>query len=336
MAGGTEGEDERQIRSRGSAAARSGRDPAVVIRPLRRRDLPAFVELWTHQWPDDLTTPASEAWRLDHPVRGEHGRRRVATEGARVVGWAIAGRSTWTAGRVGCAYVGVRPERRERGIGRLLWEVAERHLERLAVTRTNSGSKVSDEAAARFVEARGFRPTRRDQAWSVDPRAVATTGLPERLRAAPAAGLRLVPVRDLLDRPEDLYRLELALEGDLPSDLPIGQSYQAWRVHDFDTPLFAPDASFCVLDGDDPVAVTWIYLDEARHRAGHGMTGTLPAYRHRGLARLVKLASIRWLSEHGVTTLFTDNDTENGDMLTLNEHLGFRPLIQYQLWARGA
>jgi GNAT superfamily N-acetyltransferase len=82
--------------------------------------------------------------------------------------------------------------------------------------------------------------------------------------------------------------------------------------------------------------MTWIRLDAAGLRARHGMTGTLPAYRHRGLARLVKLASIRWLAEHGVTALFTDNDTENRDMLALNEHLGFRPLTVFALWAREA
>ena len=64
------------------------------------------------------------------------------------------------------------------------------------------------------------------------------------------------------------------------------------------------------------------------------MTGTLPAYRHGGLARLVKLASIRWLARHGVTAPFTDNDTENRDMLALNEHLGYRPLVVIQLWIR--
>jgi GNAT superfamily N-acetyltransferase len=143
-----------------------------------------------------------------------------------------------------------------------------------------------------------------------------------------------MPVRELLARPEALYALNNALEHDLPSDVPIDEPYAAWLLHEFEVPTFSPDASFCVLADEEPVAMTWIHLDEIGRRARHGMTGTLRPYRHRGLARLVKLASIQWLAEHGVTVLFTDNDTANTDMLALNEHLGFRPLTVFAMFVR--
>lgn len=77
-----------------------------------------------------------------------------------------------------------------------------------------------------------------------------------------------------------------------------------------------------------------MFVDLGGRRAGHGLTGTLPAYRHRGLARLVKLASLEWLADRGVTIVYTDNDSTNADILALNEHLGFRPLGDIELWAR--
>ena len=55
------------------------------------------------------------------------------------------------------------------------------------------------------------------------------------------------------------------------------------------------------------------------------MTGTLRAYRGRGLARLAKLAGIRWCAENGVHTLLTANDSQNAPMLAINERLGYRP-----------
>lgn len=206
----------------------------------------------------------------------------------------------------------------------------------LAPDRTLSRAERGDDAAARFLAARGFHRTRSNQAWSVDPRTVVLDDLPGRVAAAEAAGLRVVPIRRLLDRPADLYRLHRLLQRDLPSDEPIAQSYAVCRVHELDTPLLEPDASFCVLAGDDPITLTWINLDLAGHRASHGMTGTRHDYRHRGLAWLVKLASIRWLAPHAVTALYTDSDTENRDMLALNEHLGFRPLTVFDRWAREA
>lgn len=60
------------------------------------------------------------------------------------------------------------------------------------------------------------------------------------------------------------------------------------------------------------------------------LTGTLREFRRRGLARLVKLATIRWAAEHGITAIYTGNDTENAPMLALNDSLGFHPTIVYQ------
>jgi GNAT superfamily N-acetyltransferase len=312
-------------------------DPSgIVVRPLRRRDLPAVVDLRRLIWPDDVTHPEAMAWDIEHPDPGAAVRRWVATYHGLVVGFAVGGLESWTTGRVGFAYLGVQPAWRGRGIGGRLFATLDAHLEALQPSRTLSGSERDDEASARFLRARGFHRTRHDQAWSVDPRTVSVAELPERRAAAEARGLRLVPMRALLDRPEDIYGLNHALERDLPSDVPIAQPYSVWRVHELETPLFAPDASFCLLAGDEPIAMTWIMLDADGHRARHGMTGTLRAYRHQGLARLVKLASMAWLAQHGVTALFTDNDTENRDMLALNEHLGFQPLTVFALWAREA
>jgi hypothetical protein len=140
-------------------------------------------------------------------------------------------------------------------------------------------------ASGTWTGARTEGHTRDDQAWSVDPRSVPIAELPGRREAAGAAGLRVMPIRDLLARPHDLYELHLAMQGDLPSDVPVAEPFPAWLTRELEHPLFAPDASFCVLHGDRPVALTWIMLDAAGHRARHGMTGTLPAYRHRGLAR---------------------------------------------------
>lgn len=308
--------------------------PAVLVRALRRRDIPGVVALRRELWPDDVSTPESYDWGIDHADPAEGTRRWVATLGGRVVGFAVARRAIWTVGRVAVLFFGVEREMRGRGIGRRLYDTAQEHVARLAPTRTMSATERGHAAGVHFLSARGFHHTRDDQAWCVDPRTIPVADLPKRRAAAEAAGFRLVPVRLLLDRPEDLYRVHLSLEGDLPSDTPIAESYQAWRTHEFETPLFEPDASFCVLADGNPVALTWISVDRAGQRASHGMTGTLPEFRHRGLAHLVKLASIAWLADQGVTALFTTNDTENHDMLALNEHLGYRPFTVFEMWAR--
>lgn len=319
-------------RAAGREDARGSR--GVTIRPLRRTDIPGAVALRRTIWPDDVTTPESYAWGIDHADPSERARRWVAVADRRVVGLGVASRATWTSEPVAFAHVGVEPAWRGRGIGSRLFELVDEHVAALGVLRTSSGIERGDTASARFLAERGFRHARDLQVWSLDPKTVAAAELPARRAAAEGDGFRLVPIRELIDRPEDLYRLHVEVGRDIPADDPIEPAYAAWRTDELDTPLFDPDASFCVLAGNEPIAFTWIRVDREGHRAQHGLTGTLRAYRHRGLAHLVKLASIVWLADQGVTVLYTDNDTTNRDMLALNEQLGFQPLSVIELWSR--
>lgn len=53
------------------------------------------------------------------------------------------------------------------------------------------------------------------------------------------------------------------------------------------------------------------------------MTGTLRAYRGRGLAKLAKTDSLRRARAAGCAEAFTGNDGENGPMLAINAGLGY-------------
>ena len=64
------------------------------------------------------------------------------------------------------------------------------------------------------------------------------------------------------------------------------------------------------------------------------MTGTLRQYRRRGLARLCKLATIRWAVGHEIEKLMTSNDGQNEAMLGLNRELGYRPFATWAKYAR--
>lgn len=65
-----------------------------------------------------------------------------------------------------------------------------------------------------------------------------------------------------------------------------------------------------------------------------GTTGVLAAHRGRGVATLVKLASLRYLKAHGYTEARTHNDTANPPILALNEKLGYRRLRGWLAWAK--
>ena len=64
------------------------------------------------------------------------------------------------------------------------------------------------------------------------------------------------------------------------------------------------------------------------------MTGTAREFRQRGLARLAKLATIRWARDNGITALVTENDSANRGMLTINAELGYEPTRTLQHFAK--
>jgi RimJ/RimL family protein N-acetyltransferase len=64
--------------------------------------------------------------------------------------------------------------------------------------------------------------------------------------------------------------------------------------------------------------------DEERQVIWSKLTGTVPAYRGRGLAKVVKSAALTRSRDAGFEQAFTGNDAANKPMLAVNEWLGYR------------
>jgi RimJ/RimL family protein N-acetyltransferase len=123
-----------------------------------------------------------------------------------------------------------------------------------------------------------------------------------------------------------VYEVDMAATRDMPLTEQVpDMTYEEWAEHVLEHPLFTREGSFVGLVDGRPAAVSLLIADGAG-RVASMMTGTLAAYRGRGLARAVKLASIAWAREHGVRALVTQNDERNAPMLALNRRLGYVPV----------
>ena len=60
--------------------------------------------------------------------------------------------------------------------------------------------------------------------------------------------------------------------------------------------------------------------------AWHDMTAVRRAWRGRGIARVLKEATIAWAIDHGLTALETGNDVDNAPMRAVNARLGYEPM----------
>jgi mycothiol synthase len=282
-----------------------------VIRELRKEDAEATADLILVVNPHRIETGQMVWARASKPSQ----RDWIAESDGTVVGHAYAGLSASGKGRF---WIGVHPDQRGRGIGSELYRTVEDHLASAARLRTWVDG---DPAGKRFVRQRGFEQTGADSVSDVDPRAVDLSRLPEI-----EADLRLVPLAEALDEVEALFARLRAGEVDLPGDL------VEWKWDDLDHPNLSHEGSFVVLDEEQPVAFGFLTVDLQRRVAYNQLTATLPGYRRRGLALLLKLATSRWAAANGIERILTQNDRENISMLALNDRLGYRPIHDQSIW----
>ena len=298
------------------AAAVPCREYRGVIRALRKADAEAAARLVLALNPHRLETGEMVWARASKPPPSALQRDWVVESDGEIVGHAYAALAASGKARF---WIGVHPAQRGRGLGTELYRTVQEHLASAARLRTWVDG---DPAGERFVRHRGFELAGADRVSDLDPRAVDLSRLPE----LEADELRLVSLAEALDEVQALFERLAAGEIELPDDL------VEWKWDDLEHPNLSHEGSFVVLDGEQPVSLGFLTVDPERRLAYNVLTATLPEYRRRGLALLVKLATTRWAAENGIERLLTENDRENTPMLELNDSLGYRPLYDQGIW----
>jgi len=213
--------------------------------------------------------------------------------------------------------VQVPPAERGRGIGSALAEAVTR-----SAAEAGAGSLlivVADDAASQqFATARGFTIARPMSHASAE-----LSQVPE--PAAVPDDLRLVDY-DAAD-PRKLWEATAAVADGDPSGLSHAPAYEDWLATDWNHPDLRRDLSIALLTEDgDVVSFVTTTADPDRRVIWSNLTGTIPAYRGRGLAKVVKSAALTRSRDAGFVTAFTGNDSNNLPMLAVNRWLGYQPL----------
>lgn len=291
-------------------------EPAALIRPAIPDDAPAVVALRAQVYPYLVRGFESTRRMIAEPPPGEHWMAFVAEVDGQVVGWTSVYRNATTSeadfGEISLLHVHL--DHRRAGIGGALLAAALRHLTPLGVRRVRTWA-LPDSLA--FAGKRGFEPSREARYSGLDLRRLSP------LPPDPPDGVRLVPVSDLA--PERLYAADIAATADEPGDVSADAvSYEHWRYDIWDGPGLDREASVAATVDDTVAAFSLVTRDG--DRMWSDMTATLPAYRGRGLARLVKLAALHRATATGAKVAYTSNDEANTPMLAVNRRLGYQPV----------
>ena len=295
---------------------------AAVIRNADDRDFDAGFEVIQQVWPRAVGSVAG--WRHAFRAEPEEARRRywAAEQDGRIVGWATAFVDYQSAERPGGFRISVVEEHRGRGVGGALYDRCLDHLAAAGVSRVDSLSQ-EGEADAAFLRARGFRHRSTVTVSGVDPAAVAPGVVPE--------GIELRRLAQLA--PELVFALDVETSLDLPNEEVDDLRYEQWLADFWRHPDVDLESSVAAVA--DGVPVSFSLLEASGDRGMSGMTGTLRSHRGRGLAELVKRATLGNAAARGVRLALTHNDETNAAMLRVNAKLGYTPVGSLLGWRRG-
>ena len=306
-----------------------------MIRTFRDEDAHAAVDVLRASARDWLHSPASLLHRLaSHPPRARQ-RAWVAEADGQVVGFARA-RLRWEVSErsLGWLWIGVRPEHRGQSLGGALYDLAATHL--LASGAERLETYTAEPAGRAFLEERGFQEQGGEPVLRLDLPDADVSELPALEQAKAAEGFRLAPLAEVLDRPRELHALYAVASEDVPEESTVDDiRYEEWIAECLEDPDLSREGSAVVLHEERPVSLAF-FVSDGEGRAANDMTGTLPEFRRRGLARLAKLATIRWAAANGVEWMLTANAEANTGMRALNESLGYRPAGTQAFYVRDA
>lgn len=285
----------------------------MEIRPARPDDAEALAAVRRDVFPFAVMSPATVRHMITSSTPDEKPLHLVGLDEGRVVAWGSAAINTWTSevGQAGLN-VHVHPGHRLRGIGGALAARLHEHLGEIGAVRVRTFASPS---GVEFARRRGYDGSRQMHYSGVDLR----QPLPE--QPPTPDGIVLVGLDQVT--PRQAYDADTIASRDEPGDSPIDAvDFDQWVQEIWESPGLDKALSVAALAGDEIASFTAV--ETAGDRAWAGMTGTLPAYRGKGLAKLVKSVALRRAAAAGITGAFTSNDDENGPMLAVNNWLGYR------------
>lgn len=296
-------------------------------------DLGAIAAIINATSPEDSTSIEEMRWG-DATFAGSS--RFIAEIDGRAVGAATTGRifvyppefEGWW------ATVDVLPEARRRGAGSALLDAAARAAGAAGKTHLHVPTVADRPEAIAFLEHRGFVEHERLHAVRLE-----LAGRP-RPTIEPLDGIDLVDLAARPDLAAGVHAVASEAFLDIPGeDGPMATDDLAeFLARDVDRPGMPPAAFAIAADQATGAVIGYASLllkPGVPGVAFHDMTAVLRAWRGRGVATALKLRTISWAIEHGLTALETGNDEDNLAMKAVNARLGYRPLPD-MLTMRGA
>ncbi len=271
-----------------------------------------------------------------------HKLRLVATRGDEVVAWAQVAHMWWAYHpRRFVLRIEVDPAAQRTGLGSALHERLLAQLAEWQADLVRCDTRAARNDAVAWLQRRGYSEIQRrlELRLLLDAIDLASLGDPEQLVRASDIRVTTFGAEHALRGDElvrELYEVEVAGGEDEPRpEQDIAMSFDRFVSQELEQPQALPDGHFLACHGGRLVGVSRLERDLARPWALlQGFTTVHPSYRGRGIARALKLCTVRYAVVNGYREVGTANDVTNAPMLHINRALGFREVAQDVVFER--
>lgn len=264
--------------------------------------------------------------------------RYVLERDGEILGIAILDQAPYTPShRVYDIVVAVGTAFRGQGAGGLLWDYIAERASMAGASTLYVYVKEPDREARSFAERRGFTATGhvdQESVLEVDEAHLGDFEDDEWRLAHEGIVLRTLEDMGICDlsnptpHQETFLRAVNDVTNEAAADIPNSEPFTSAPYDQFlrtflNGPGMRPDRTWVALHGNRPAGVL-LLRTLSPTVVSNRFTGVARAYRGRGIARALKVQSVRWAREAGIESMYTGNDLGNTRMVDINVRLGYQ------------
>ena len=301
------------------------------IRPVQGNDYETLAAIWNLVYPEDLYT-ATEFKYLDTTFEDPCKFARYVAElhGKVVASANYEQHQGMYHPQKFYVRVWVHPEYEKREIGAKLYAHLLKELKPHNPIQLRAQVREHLGHAVNFAEERGFEETKRDWESVLDMNQYTPETFEKLEQKAQSNGITIKALADFADM-EGVARTFFEIFNELRQDVPRSEpatplTWTYFKKSMLDAPDFYPGGTFLAFKGANAIGLTQFWKGESSDDLYTGLTAVKKQVRGQGVASALKARALRFAKETGATRVFTDNDTNNIEMIAINDKLGFKKL----------